>query len=688
MGASGVWAADPPKESEKPAPDLTPEIFEGGTNAFSNWIEFGGGSVFTSGSKAMFRQQHQVSGGAFGGISDFHYQTTIATNTTFTADGHAIFDNNDYKLSLEVAKEKVGYVRFSAIEFRTWSDGDGGFYPPTGSYFGLPGGDLALDRGEISLEAGLTLDKVPKVVFKYSHKFREGEKDSTSWGYTHPGGGPDVRGLAPAFWDINEHSDTFQLDVTHHIKATEFGAGLSYETGKLDDALKVSQFPGEVFAQKLTDREGTSYDLFNVHAFTETWLKKNLEFSTGFAFSDLNNDFSGSRIYGSDFDVAYVPNANSSFGYTGLSGGSHLNEYVLDANLLYKPASHLTIIPSIRAQKEDWDADSFATETLGLGTPTPFSSSSSREDLEVRERLDLTFNGVTNWVFYGRGEWTEGDGNFNANGGTVPITIGGFAAGTLPIQQETDDNRFFQKYSLGARWYPARTVTVDAGGYYKLNKYHYDNDVDSTANDSPDRYPAYLIMQDFETYDGNTRLTVRPWKQVSLNTRYEFQYSTIHTQPDPISGLSDVESSKMTSHIIAEDITWTPWSRLFLQFGGNYVLSDTHTPASDVTQAILASRNNYWTLNCASGLVLDDKTDLKVNYLYYHAFDYVDNSINGVPYGSGAREQGVTATVTRRLTKNLRLLLRYGFFHYEDALYGGNRDFDSHLIYSSLQYRF
>jgi hypothetical protein len=229
---------------------------------------------------------------------------------------------------------------------------------------------------------------------------------------------------------------------------------------------------------------------------------------------------------------------------------------------------------------------------------------------------------------------------------------------------------------------------VDAGGYYKLNNYHYDNNVDSTANDSPDRYPAYLVMQDFETYDANTRLTLRPWRPISLNTRYEFQYSTIHTQPDPISGLSDVESSKMTSHIIAEDITWTPWSRLFLQVGANYVLSDTRTPASDVTQAILAARNNYWTLNCSSGLILDEKTDLKVSYLYYHAFDYVDNAPNGVPYGSGAREQGVTATVTRRLTKNLRLLLRYGFFHYEDALYGGNRDFDTHLIYSSLQYRF
>jgi len=85
--------------------------------------------------------------------------------------------------------------------------------------------------------------------------------------------------LSPSFYDIDEHSDAFQLDATHHIKATEVGLGLRYETGKLDDALKITQFPGEIVQNKVTDRQGTSYDLFNVHAFTETWFKKNLMLS-------------------------------------------------------------------------------------------------------------------------------------------------------------------------------------------------------------------------------------------------------------------------------------------------------------------------------------------------------------------------------------------------------------------------
>ena len=144
----------------------------------------------------------------------------------------------------------------------------------------------------------------------------------------------------------------------------------------------------------------------------------------------------------------------------------------------------------------------------------------------------------------------------------------------------------------------------------------------------------------------------------------------------------------MNSQIIGEDVNWTPWSRLYLQAGLTYVLSETKTPASDVTQAILNSQNNYWTLNFNSGLILDNKTDLNVGYFFYKADNYVDNSIAGLPLGVAAEEHGVTATLTRRLTQHLRLDLKYGYFHYDDITSGGNNSYEAHLLFSSLQYRF
>ena len=59
-----------------------------------------------------------------------------------------------------------------------------------------------------------------------------------------------------------------------------------------------------------------------------------------------------------------------------------------------------------------------------------------------------------------------------------------------------------------------------------------------------------------------------------------------------------------------------------------------------------------------------------------------------MPYGAGAEEHGITATIVRRLTERLRLTLRYGYFHLDDEPSGGNNDYEAHVLYSSLQYRF
>lgn len=686
-------ASDASETETAAAAELTPEqLFEGGTNAYKGWIEFGAGGSIISGNKGEFRKQQQMSGGAFGGIEDFHYQGEVAKDTTLAIDGHSIFDDKDYKLSFDLRKEKLGYVRLNVSQFRTWYDGDGGFYRPANTYYSLSRDALGLDRGEISFETGLTLEKYPKVTFKYTHAYRDGEKDSTSWGLAHPPGSTLGRSLSPAFYDLKEHSDTFQLDIASKLGKTDVGGGVRYEFGRMDDARKITQAPGEPVQQDVTDRQVSNYDMFSAHAFTETWLKKNVMLSTGFLYTRMNDDFSGNRIYGNDFDVGFVPNALNGLGYNNLVGGSRIHEYVMDLNLFYQPTKHFTVVPSVRVQKEVSEATSGGDGTFADVSPAGFVGGNDSQLLDVRERLDLRYNGVTNWVFWGRGDVTEGTGNVNEFGGLSVVN------GIPPVGHRTEDERLFQKYSLGARWYPAKAVVVDTGGYYKHNAYDYNHLFDTTPNTpgSVNRYPAYLTMQDFDTYDGNFRLTLRPRPNLTFVTRYEYQYSTINTAPDPASGLPDSQSAAMTSHIFGEDVSWAPCSRLYLQAGFSYVLSDTKTPANDINdvgnadivRALLKSQNNYWTLNASSGIVLDKKTDLNLGYFYYQADNYEDNSLSGVPYGSGAQEHGVTATVVRRLTQNIRLKLRYGFSHYSDTAFGGHRDYDAHTLFSSLQYRF
>jgi hypothetical protein len=681
-GPPATATTNAPPEAPEP---LTPEqMFEGGTNAYINWIDVAVGGFWPSGNKAQAQAMRRASPGAFGGIEDFRYQKMI-DKSTLTLDGRALFDQNDYKLSLDLRRDDVGFLRFSYDEFRTWSNGDGGYYPPANQWYPLSDDALALDRGNFTFEGGLTLNNVPQVAFKYTHAFREGEKNSTIWGITHPTINV-TQGLSPTVNRIDERSDTFQLDLAKTVKATDLGVGVRFENGELNNALRITESPGEPGQQRITDRQKTTYDLFNAHAFTESRLRQNLLFSAGYAYSSLDNQISGSRIYGADFDTGYTPAPQNGAGYYGLAGGSQLDEHVLNLNLMYRPRPALAIIPSMRFQNQELDAHSSGSQTLGAFAPVPYTARSDGNRFDLRERLDLNYTGITNSTLYARGEWTQGTGDLTENGGLGLVS----GIGVPPVQRQTDDTRFFQKYSAGIRWYPTRRAILDFGGDYKIHRYDYDHDVDSTPNDpaSVNRYPAYLVTQDLESYGGKTRLTLRPWRNVTLVSRYEYQLSTIHTKPDGISELGEVESSEMRSHIFAQDVSWTPWSRLNLQAGLNYVWSTTTTPASDYTQAVLDAQNNYWAVNFSSTFVVNDKTDLTLGYLYYRADNYEDNSAFGVPYGAGAEEHNVSTGITRRIRDNIRLFLRYGYSCYTDETFGGNEDFHAHVVSCSVRYLF
>ena len=685
--SGGAAAADSTNSpAAKPVEPLTPsQAFEGGSDTCNNWIEFGVGDLMTGGNRAQAQQSNHARQGVFGGISDFHLQEDVAKKTTFTADGHALLDQNDYKLTLGLSRDNFGYLKVSAQDFRTWYDGAGGYYPPTRTPYNLSNDSLSLDRGEYSVEAGLTPADLPQIVFKYTHSFRDGDKSSTIWAPVHPDGTATVSGVYPSIYNIDEKVDSYSLDVTHHIKTTDFGVGVRYQTARLNDSRRETFWAGEPALQNVTDKQDTSYDLLNVHSFSETWLEKNLFLSVGYNFANVNDNFSASRIYGDDFDVVYSPSPLNGLGYTSLNGGAHEQEHAANVNLMATVFKNLTFVPSIRVQQNSWDANSSGVGTLGADTE-PFTGSSDGETLDVRQCLDVRYTGVTNWVYYGGLQLTEGSGNLDQYGGLTQVN--GFGPPT--VQSRSDNSTWFQKYSLGVRWYPYRRTSIDVGGYYKDNQYDYNFPQDSTLNDatSPDRYPGYLVLQSFQTYDGSVRLSIRPTQKITLVSRYEYQLSSINTSPDAISGLSETESSKMTTHIIGQNVSWTPWSRLCFQAGLNFVISGTHTPASSYTQAVLDSQNNYWTVTFNSCVVLDDKTDLNLSYLYYQASDFNPNASAGLPLGAGSDEHSVSAAITRRLNPHLRVSLRCAYSACNDWASGGNNNFNSEMVYSSLQYQF
>src|ERR1043166_8392073 len=140
-----------------------------------NWIELGIGGNIIDGDEAQFKQEHRLSGDVFGGIQDLHFEHQVGEKGQLVIDGHAIFDNNDYGLKLDLSQPDVGYIRAGVDKFRSWYAGAGGWFPHRGVFFEPPIPEMHIDRGEAWVELGLRLPDWPEITLRYSHLWRNGE---------------------------------------------------------------------------------------------------------------------------------------------------------------------------------------------------------------------------------------------------------------------------------------------------------------------------------------------------------------------------------------------------------------------------------------------------------------------------------------------------------------------------------
>ena len=694
LSVAAQETASKPADDKKPAGEQTAAKAEESTPEYNNWITLGVGSTFIDGDKAQFMQRRQTRKGPFGGIQDFHWEELLGKKGIFQVDGRGIFDNHDYSIRLELSDPDKGFLRAGYTEFRTWYDGNAGFFPKNGQWFSLYDNELHIDRGEAWFEAGLTLPEKPQVTLRYAHEFRKGLKDSTEWGDSNLTGGFGTRSIVPTFYNIDEKRDIFRGDVKHALGNTDVSLGVRYEIIDNNDLRNEHRRPGEPTADRyLTQKDALDENMFNVHAFTATRFNEKVMLTVGGSFTTLDTDIAGSRIYGSGYDPVYDPlyarRQNFDEGFLDLAGGAQMKQYVANLNLMIVPLDNFTVVPSLRVEKNDMDGIAAFTETtvtnavVGPVSQSELFNTANRSFLEVSESLEARYTGIRNWSLYARGEWSQTDGDQGENE-TETTT------GAVNLFRDTDWHRFNQKYTVGANWYPLNRLNFGAQYYHKIHSYDYNHLSDSTANAPPsgNRYPAFLTDQDFTTDDMNVRATWRPLSSLTLITRYDFQLSTVNTKGD---FLNNIQSAEITSHIISESLSWTPLARLYLQASGSYALDSTDTPAANAlgsTNLVLNAANDYWNASCLIGYAINDKTDVQAQYFYYRANNYVDNSTYGLPYGAGAEEHGVTATINREISKAVRVSLKYGFFRNREETYGGHNDYDAHLVLATMQYRF
>ena len=351
-------------------------------------------ALLMNGDRAQFEQEHRLPGDQLTAASRIYItRGTVGKDGLFRSMVTRSGIPTITTYTLQLSKPKLGYIKAGFTEFRSWYDGNGGFFPHDGgTFFPPPFPEMHIDRGDAWIELGLRVPDWPEITIRYAHEFRDGQKDSTTWGDTTLTGlavNP-TRKIVPSFRDIDEKRDIVSLEISKTFGNTDVLLGMRYEHTKDDDSLNMERNAGQVGVvpggqRFVTQQQNDDVDLFSGHGITVTRFSDSLWFTAGYSYTTLTNDLSGSRIFGTSFDSAFgepVPTLGSrDHAFIDLAGTAQVKENLFNANLFWMPLESLTVLTGFRYTHENLDTDStFSCGGTGAKHAAVYPNESGRTD--------------------------------------------------------------------------------------------------------------------------------------------------------------------------------------------------------------------------------------------------------------------------------------------------------------------
>ncbi len=167
-----------------------------------------------------------------------------------------------------------------------------GCHPTPGSTRSRYDDELSVDRGELYFEAGLRMENIPEITFGYTHRWRNGQKDSTMLGRSNAAGSPPATNRTDPLYDIDETTDTFDLDITHTLGNTDLGLGLRYSM------VRQQQHP-QPRQEERSEPRSVSQRCLRITTcsaasmFSETRFNERMMLSFGYLFTTMDTDTDG-----------------------------------------------------------------------------------------------------------------------------------------------------------------------------------------------------------------------------------------------------------------------------------------------------------------------------------------------------------------------------------------------------------
>ena len=655
----------------------------------SGTLAAAGGISFVDGDQAAFQQRLRQRKHGYAGLEDFSVSRTSDTSL-FRLEGRFMQGNEDYRLSARWEKFDAIYVEANYQQFRTFYDGSGGRFLPRNITLPWFDEELELDRSYFSFEIGTLVPDRVRWRLRYDRQTRDGAKNSLRWGESNLSGQPFVpRAFIPSYLLIDEARDIFTVEASQRTDDANWKVGGRYERTRYRNQNTSRRRVRENQDRYVTSTDQMDTDLFAGHGFYERIFNEQLRMSAGGLVTSIDSDLGGSKIYGGtpdpEYSATFARRQAGDVGYFGLAGDARMKQYVGNLNVVYQPVKLWTIRPGLKYEHLRQDSGENHTDTdFGGGAAAAairrqIESASRNSWNEITEEVEVRYHRWSDVALNARAQWNQGTGNLVEQSVLTTPT----QARVLNLDRETEYERLGQRYTLNATWYARAGLTLGAQYNYRLKLADYVHRRDDTKNIRPgDRYPAYIIDQDLETHDGSVRLTWRPKSMLTLVSRYGHHRTTITST---MAGLAEIQNGRLTRHIFTQTATWNATARLFLTSGVNFTFDQLLVPSHRFTSN---ADNNYIHANLGAGYALGKVTDLHLDLTHFRADNYIDNPAFTLPMNAGHSMQTAFLTWVRRQNERLIFTAKYGYAQNRDGTFGGLNDFDAHLFYGKVQYKF
>jgi hypothetical protein len=637
--------------------------------------------VGVDGDNHKFREVEGIKEGVGGGVESFAIEENVGPDKTFSAEGLALFPENDVRIKLELRKSDVGFVRGGFEEWRKYYDDTGGYYRPF-----LPPAfdlnrDLHLDIGRAWVDFGLTLPHWPQIVLGYEYQFKEGDKSTLEWGTV--GGAVNGKNIYPASEAIHEHTHIAKLDVTHDFLGIhlEDNARVElYESHTLhDDAATFSTGP----TPDSTVR--SSYDASHVQGMNALRLERYLTdwwfVSGGYLYSRLQGDASLDQITINTFGI---PTAGTfwSSDTTTLKTESHV---VSIANM-FAPVTWLTA--SAGVQSEWTRQEGFGNVNLDQGDPNlpgsfflyPAVVQSDLDKQVTSENFSLRFTRIPWTVLFAEGRFDqESIGQFEQDAplpGVTPDTSTTFLRNTA----YTNDRREIRGGFSTSPW-----KWASFSAHYKRRDSDSDYDNHKIALD-PAGYSAFIRARKLDTDEVEAKLALRPFSWMRTTLTYQVVATDYSTTTDPVPGAtapSALLAGNYDAHVYGISTTLTPFKRL--AFSGAFTYSDSRILTLQAAEpAVVPYKGDVYSVTASAAYALNDATDLRAAYSFSRANYGQDNIVGGLPLGLDYTRHALTLGLTRKVTNYLSTKIGYGFYQYREPSTGGVNNYTAHGVFATV----